>query len=531
MSMQAYLAGRYGDASASASAPGGGGGASKKRKHKHKHKKKHKKSRHAPRGAAATSARASGTIIRDADDVGGAGGGFDATRVEDAWGQLEARNEGNDGPVIVDGSALLRGSAGINDGNGAAKKASAPATSGGTWGDASGSDSGGGGGGSGGGSGSGSDSDSNDASPPRRAAAAEPRRRRRFDSSDDEDGDGGGGAGLLGAGGGAGSDSDADAPRRQAAPARRRRFDSSGDEGSDGGGGNGGNGGGSGSGSGSGSDSDANVPRRRGGGGGSGSDSGSGSGSGSDSDVDAPRRRPRAGSGGSDAQPAGAKAKKAKKKKKKKEAKRMMFSGGTAGLHSGASFAEEQKRVQAQKKARAGEEDGAAMGQGAATVYRDKRGRKLDMLNEFMNQQAARDGREAKQQALNYEWGTGKAQREAKEREAARLAQEGAAPFARSKNDAALNDVLKDRVRADDPMARYMAQKRAREGTGGGGGSAGGPPGRPTYSGPPPPINRFGLKPGYRWDGVARGNGFEARLIRARNDRKAKKSAYRPVFE
>ena len=38
--------------------------------------------------------------------------------------------------------------------------------------------------------------------------------------------------------------------------------------------------------------------------------------------------------------------------------------------------------------------DKSSSGQGAATVYRDKKGRKLDMLNEFMKQQDARAGKE-----------------------------------------------------------------------------------------------------------------------------------------
>ena len=75
----------------------------------------------------------------------------------------------------------------------------------------------------------------------------------------------------------------------------------------------------------------------------------------------------------------------------------------------------------------------------------------------------------------------------------------------RTVDDKDREDLLKDQLREDDPMAAYMA-KKARK-------MAGPRKVMPQYQGPMPPPNRYGIQPGYRWDGVDRGNGFEKKLM------------------
>lgn len=188
------------------------------------------------------------------------------------------------------------------------------------------------------------------------------------------------------------------------------------------------------------------------------------------------------------------------------------------GLKTGAEFRAE---LEAQKDAKAhawgeGAKDAGVTGQHAETVVRDRRGRKLEMLSEFLNQEAYKEGKAAKEAKEEYEWGRGKVQKEKDEDHRRELEDIKNAPFARYESDLKLERARKEEIRADDPMAAYMLQKQrdalAQEAT------RSGKVLKPEYKGPPPKPNRFNVRPGYRWDGIDRGNGFEARWFKRQSE-------------
>jgi pre-mRNA-splicing factor CWC26 len=73
-------------------------------------------------------------------------------------------------------------------------------------------------------------------------------------------------------------------------------------------------------------------------------------------------------------------------------------------------------------------------------------------------------------------------------------------------------------MRFDDPMAAYITNKKTHQTKAANA--------KPMYKGPPPPPNRFGIRPGYRWDGVDRGSDFERKLAKAHNSSKATRDDY-----
>jgi pre-mRNA-splicing factor CWC26 len=89
------------------------------------------------------------------------------------------------------------------------------------------------------------------------------------------------------------------------------------------------------------------------------------------------------------------------------------------------------------------------------TVYRDASGRKLDMAAE--RAEAARRKREKEEkEAAKMEWGKGLVQRDEAEQRKKEQDVMRAAPFARTKDDVAMNEEMKAENRWNDPAAAFL---------------------------------------------------------------------------
>ncbi|XP_059045753.1 BUD13 homolog [Achroia grisella] len=109
-------------------------------------------------------------------------------------------------------------------------------------------------------------------------------------------------------------------------------------------------------------------------------------------------------------------------------------------------------------------------------------------------------------------WSKGLKQIEAQESRVQEFLHEASKPLARHKDDRDLEDSLKHIERDGDPMLQYIKQKKRERGELG--------PEMPSYKGSFPP-NRFNIRPGYRWDGVDRSNGYEKKYFAQQSKKKA----------
>ncbi|KAJ9662573.1 Pre-mRNA-splicing factor cwc26 [Coniosporium apollinis] len=187
-----------------------------------------------------------------------------------------------------------------------------------------------------------------------------------------------------------------------------------------------------------------------------------------------------------------------------------MESGAHAGLQTASQIAAQVYRKKEAEKAslqNLDDDGGGGPPQSRETIYRDASGRIINVAMKRAEARAKADA-EAKKAAEQAEEAKGDVQRREQAARRQQLQDAKYMPLARRADDVEMNEELRERDRWNDPAAQFISAKK--EGRG--------PGGRQVYKGAAAP-NRYGIRPGYRWDGVDRGNGFEKEWFGARNRR------------
>ncbi|XP_035223850.1 BUD13 homolog [Stegodyphus dumicola] len=187
------------------------------------------------------------------------------------------------------------------------------------------------------------------------------------------------------------------------------------------------------------------------------------------------------------------------------------LSGLKAGLQNAAILKQETQELRERERKQINKLHDDISGRNAETIIRDRKtGKKRDIEAENRIKEEE-ESKKAEQQEKYSKWGKGIEQEEIRKNKLSEDLYEISKPLARYQNDEDLEEMLKSVIYDDDPMSAYMKKKKQK--------TAG--PSMPVYSGPPPPPNRFGIQPGYRWDGVDRSNGFEKKYFEKHNSTKA----------
>ncbi|KAG6104974.1 hypothetical protein E4U13_008167 [Claviceps humidiphila] len=189
-----------------------------------------------------------------------------------------------------------------------------------------------------------------------------------------------------------------------------------------------------------------------------------------------------------------------------------MGDGTHAGLQTASAVSAQlerrthEERAQFELHKRSAKENG--------TVYRDGTGRRVNLSTKRAEaKKIAADAADKETEVIQAL--RGKIQLEEAKKRTEQLKDARFIPFARTADDENWNKDLKERARWDDPALHFRDEgkhrvAKARQGS----------VRMPFFTGAAPP-NRYGIKPGYRWDGVDRGIGFEAGRFRAINRRDA----------
>ncbi|VVC96769.1 unnamed protein product [Leptidea sinapis] len=182
--------------------------------------------------------------------------------------------------------------------------------------------------------------------------------------------------------------------------------------------------------------------------------------------------------------------------------------GKLAGLQNAVQLREENEAYRRREAEAYGRMTDDVSGRNAQVVSRKKK-------RETSEERKKQHEKQERQKILDEKyskWSRGLKQIEAHEERIQDFKHEAAKPLARYKDDRDLEDKLKDVERDGDPMLKYIRERKIERGELG--------PQKPMYKGDFPP-NRFNLRPGYRWDGFDRSNGYEKKYFENQSKKRA----------
>lgn len=187
--------------------------------------------------------------------------------------------------------------------------------------------------------------------------------------------------------------------------------------------------------------------------------------------------------------------------------------GKKAGLQDAKNLKEELRKLKEAEDIAFSKLQSSVSGQNASAVMRDRKTGKIRDLEKEKQEIIEKSAKQIEREKKYEKWGKGLKQVEEAEERLAEVLHEMNKPLARYAGDDDLEKMLKSREREGDPMLDYIRSKQAEsislDNTG-----------KPKYQGHFMP-NRFGIRPGHRWDGVDRSNGYEKSWFERQNARKA----------
>ncbi|KAJ2746775.1 Pre-mRNA-splicing factor cwc26 [Coemansia sp. BCRC 34301] len=180
------------------------------------------------------------------------------------------------------------------------------------------------------------------------------------------------------------------------------------------------------------------------------------------------------------------------------------------GLQTASVIKEDADRAQERYLRKLCETGDDKSGRGTETVYRDaKTGKRVDIARARMEEAESRLGQE-RHRRLQAEWNKGLVQQRAK-LEDHQLVEKMRAAGGSLDNSRERDSEQRAREHWNDPALTFLQNKKESRAE------------YPQYAGYVPP-NRFGIRPGYRWDGVDRSNGFERDAFKRQASATARKA-------